>query len=40
MLFYLQIKKGIDIDELVIEINMESTYIPCTICKREILLRQ
>ncbi|WP_452602932.1 hypothetical protein [Pontimicrobium sp. MEBiC06410] len=33
-------KKGIDIDELVIEIDMESTFIPCTICKREILLRQ
>ncbi|WP_452602935.1 hypothetical protein [Pontimicrobium sp. MEBiC06410] len=33
-------KKGIDIDELIIEIDMESTFIPCAICKREILLRQ
>jgi len=32
-------KKGIDIEELTIKIELESTYIPCTICKREILLR-
>ncbi len=32
-------KKGIDIDNLIIEIELESTYIPCIICKREILMR-
>lgn len=33
-------RAGLDINELATEIEIETTYEPCSICKREIMLRQ
>ncbi len=33
-------RAGLDINELRVEIKIETTYEPCIICKREIMLRQ
>jgi len=33
-------KNKLDFDDVTIQIEIESTYIPCQVCKREILLRQ